>query len=535
MSDSVRGKEVDVVFVKKKNAKVAKQALEAQNFLNKDYRMCPPPSTLSYHEDCIALPVLDTLDIDSFLNTENNGVAKDTIADIGRQVCPFSTKMLGNNRNSLETSASGQKLTLVQQAIVNTIKILMMAEQTNDDSDKIWIKEKERTMIEDIQNLDLNCCPTKLEFFGDDKTLVVPQNSFEGTEFDNIMFKYLEPKQSSDDVMQTELWKQLAILHGNSPRVVRRGIVDKESKIRESGHRLLYPMQTSSTASISTDDDIITTGPGSPGWITVTEQGIKQSLDMTRVMFSRGNISEKIRFGKLVQEGEIILDMYAGIGYYTLPALVIGKAAHVYSCEWNIHAANALKFNVKENHVQDRSTIFIGDCRHQAKQNNLVNMFDRVSLGLLPSSEGGWNTAVRGLNQDTGGWLHIHGNVPAKEMLDWSFWVTNSLKSIALEQGKFRTFQNNGDDKSSSSWVAICNHIEKVKSFAPTVFHYVADVYLGPADRFAASPGTQQDLNVQDGQAGVIVHDEFNLCPEAIEPPSCALSPDNVLSQQWMR
>lgn len=32
---------------------------------------------------------------------------------------------------------------------------------------------------------------------------------------------------------------------------------------------------------------------------------------MTRVMFSRGNITEKIRFGKLVQKGDIVLDVRA--------------------------------------------------------------------------------------------------------------------------------------------------------------------------------------------------------------------------------
>ena len=43
----------------------------------------------------------------------------------------------------------------------------------------------------------------------------------------------------------------------------------------------------------------------------MTEQGIRQSFDMTRVMFSRGNITEKIRFGELVQPDETVLDVRA--------------------------------------------------------------------------------------------------------------------------------------------------------------------------------------------------------------------------------
>ena len=35
------------------------------------------------------------------------------------------------------------------------------------------------------------------------------------------------------------------------------------------------------------------TGPDSSGWITVTEHKISQSFDLTRVMFSRGNVTER--------------------------------------------------------------------------------------------------------------------------------------------------------------------------------------------------------------------------------------------------
>ncbi|OEU18402.1 Met_10-domain-containing protein, partial [Fragilariopsis cylindrus CCMP1102] len=200
-------------------------------------------------------------------------------------------------------------------------------------------------------------------------------------------------------------------------------------------------------------------------WITVTEQGIRQSFDLTKVMFSRGNISEKIRFGKtLVQENEIILDMYTGIGYYTLPAIIHGKAAFVYACEWNTYAVNALRYNIKDNKIEKKVKILEGDCREQVEKHNLTNMVDRVSLGLLPSSEGGWRFAIKALKVPTGGWLHIHGNVPAKEMELWTIWVCHRLDVLAKEENK------------PDNWFILCNHVERVKSFAPTVFHYVADI-----------------------------------------------------------
>jgi 16S rRNA G966 N2-methylase RsmD len=275
-----------------------------------------------------------------------------------------------------------------------------------------------------------------------------------------------EQVETQDDAIVTEcFWRQLMAVHG-SQRIVRRGTIDIDSGIRQSGHRLVFP-------SCHGGGIPETTGPTSPGWIrVVTEQGIKQSFDiMTRVMFSRGNISEKIRFGKrLVKKDEMILDMYTGIGYYTLPALIHGKAKHVVACEWNEHAIQALRYNVKDNHLDDRVTIYPGDCRTTAKDQHLVNMFDRVSLGLLPSSEGGWETAVCALKNETGGWLHVHGNVRNAEKETWALWLCQRLLDICQDVGK------------PSEWIVLGNHVERVKSFAPTVSHFVADVFVGPAD-----------------------------------------------------
>ena len=143
--------------------------------------------------------------------------------------------------------------------------------------------------------------------------------------------------------MQSQLCKNLA-KKCNSPRVARRGDIDPVSGVRGSGHRILCPTPPPDESTISSDDcnhGFLTklTGPNSPSWITVT-----QSFDITRVMFSRGNVTEKKRFGSLVQPGKSVLYMYDGIGYYTNPALVHGKAMHVTACEWNVHALSALRY-----------------------------------------------------------------------------------------------------------------------------------------------------------------------------------------------
>lgn len=242
-------------------------------------------------------------------------------------------------------------------------------------------------------------------------------------------------------------------------------------------------------------------------------------------MFSRGNVTEKKRFASLVQEGERILDMYAGIGYYSLPALVHGKAEHVTACEWNPNALYALKYNLKANGVENRASVLDGDCRVSLKtlvdsndDTNAYKQFDRISLGLLPSSEGGWAVAIACLDKTTGGWLHIHGNVPTSERHHWSHWVCQTLKQFTNKY------------EHSEDWHAVCVHVEKVKSFAPLVDHLVADVFVGPINSPKVSVRTFRCTGVVNGLSG-----EFDATEVGkISPPSCALGKDGVLRQDWL-
>jgi hypothetical protein len=224
--------------------------------------------------------------------------------------------------------------------------------------------------------------------------------------------------------------------------------------------------------------------------------------------------------------------------------LVHGEADFVYACEWNPHAAAALRFNLQDNQVDDRATVLQGDCRVLARTHNLVNMFDRVSLGLLPSSEGGWWTALQAIRQSTGGWLHIHGNVPVKERHVWTVWLCRRLYEMT------KKLPNNSS--SHSTWSVICTHVEKVKSFAPTVNHYVADVFVGQAETLSNTlpfcgmvpPGSvvivddeKDDVDDGDGNDNGVGHTRTVTTIDLSTPlvvPSCALSKDGVLNQDWM-
>lgn len=81
------------------------------------------------------------------------------------------------------------------------------------------------------------------------------------------------------------------------------------------------------------------------------ENGVSYKFDLTKSMFSRGNISEKIRFSKFSVSNEIIVDMFAGIGYWVLQLSKKKPPSKVYCVDINPNAieVRALRSHQKLN------------------------------------------------------------------------------------------------------------------------------------------------------------------------------------------
>ncbi|KAK2848925.1 hypothetical protein Q5P01_008759 [Channa striata] len=228
---------------------------------------------------------------------------------------------------------------------------------------------------------------------------------------------------------------------------------------------------------------------GEHSWVTHVDNGVKYEFDVTKCMFSAGNITEKLRVAGFDCRGETVVDLYAGIGYFTLPYLVHAKASHVHACEWNPDAVEALQRNLKANRVSDRCTIHQGDNR----QLKLSDIAERVNLGLIPSSEDGWPVACRLLKRATGGILHIHQNVTSP--------LPNSTAIPAINDTAQRFSGRKADrevwqvwandtanritsllkDITGTLWKTNIQHIEHVKSYAPHVHHVVLDLECRPS------------------------------------------------------
>ena len=120
--------------------------------------------------------------------------------------------------------------------------------------------------------------------------------------------------------------------------------------------------------------------------LILTENGIRYKFDFTRIMFAKGNISERALLPKKVQAGELIIDMFAGIGYFTLGMAKSKKPQKIYAVEWNPESYKYLCENIKLNHIETIVEPLHGDCKeivpNLAKQGIRA---DRIIMGLLPA------------------------------------------------------------------------------------------------------------------------------------------------------
>jgi len=183
---------------------------------------------------------------------------------------------------------------------------------------------------------------------------------------------------------------------------------------------------------------------GSCGEVSHRESGITYILDPEKVMFSRGNREEKARIARLVRGSsrrERVADMFAGIGYFTLPLAAAG--ADVHAMEINPVAFGYLVRSVGANGLSGRITPSLGDCRQI-----LSGTYDRIVMGhfdavsMLPD-------ALR--HAAPGSIIHVHSIGTAEEA------IREHTEGAGFSAGI---------------------QVHKVKKYRPHAWHVVQDVCL---------------------------------------------------------
>lgn len=182
---------------------------------------------------------------------------------------------------------------------------------------------------------------------------------------------------------------------------------------------------------------------------TRIENGIRYEMDVTKVMYSSGNTDERERMRHIDCAGETVVDMFAGIGYFTLPLAKFSRPSRILACEKNPESYEFLVRNVRTNGVADIVEPMLGDNRDIPG----TAFADRILMGYVQSTSEFIDKAMSMLKD--GGIIHYHD----------TFYVNEYEDRIN------KIFSNACDDFEILG-------IREVKSFAPSVSHYVADVLI---------------------------------------------------------
>ena len=131
-------------------------------------------------------------------------------------------------------------------------------------------------------------------------------------------------------------------------------------------------------------------------------------LDVSRIMWSKGNTTERKRMSCIAEDGETVVDMFAGIGYFSIPMAVHSKPAKIYSVEINPVSYGYLCENVHLNKVKDIVEPILGNCRKVSPR----GIADRVLMGYIGNTNEYLDAAMNVLKE--GGIIHYHESVPDK-------------------------------------------------------------------------------------------------------------------------
>jgi tRNA wybutosine-synthesizing protein 2 len=182
---------------------------------------------------------------------------------------------------------------------------------------------------------------------------------------------------------------------------------------------------------------------GECGEVCHCEDGIRYRFDPATVMFSQGNREEKARIAALIRQSdrqERVADMFAGIGYFTLPAARAG--ARVHAMEINPTAFGYLEQNIRANGLEGWVIAECGDCRDL-----LDGPYDRIVMGHFDASSM-LDAALA--HAKIGTVLHVHSIGPAENI--------QTLIENAGYSWDIRAY--------------------RVKKYAPRRWHMVQDVIL---------------------------------------------------------
>jgi tRNA (guanine37-N1)-methyltransferase len=146
------------------------------------------------------------------------------------------------------------------------------------------------------------------------------------------------------------------------------------------------------------------------------EYGCQYHVDIAKAYFSPRLSTEHQRVASLVQAGEVVVDLFAGVGPFAVLIAKTQKNVKVYGVDLNPDAVHLLEENVHLNKVAREVFPVLGDAREIAKT-QLKGAADRVIMNLPETAIDFVDAACNAL-KPSGGVVHFYGFVRQPDTIE---------------------------------------------------------------------------------------------------------------------
>lgn len=146
------------------------------------------------------------------------------------------------------------------------------------------------------------------------------------------------------------------------------------------------------------------------------EYGCRYYVDLAKAYFSPRLSYEHSRVASQVNENETVVDMFAGVGPFSVLIAKRHEKVKVYAIDINPDAIELLRNNIKLNRVMDKVYPIAGDARQIIKE-KLRSLADRVVMNLPEKSMEFIDAACLALKPD-GGIVHFYSFIKTSESIE---------------------------------------------------------------------------------------------------------------------
>ncbi|WP_309491904.1 class I SAM-dependent methyltransferase family protein [Candidatus Hecatella orcuttiae] len=163
------------------------------------------------------------------------------------------------------------------------------------------------------------------------------------------------------------------------------------------------------------------------------EHGCLLKVDVSKAYFSPKLQFERRRIAEMVEPWEVVVNMFAGVGSFSMVIAKIAKPAKVYSIDINPDAVRYLEENIRLNRVESVVEPILADAKEAAQR--LRGTADRVLMPLPAKAYEYLPYAVQCLKPGGEGWIHYYDFVHAAKGEDP---VVKTVEKVARRlEGKF--------------------------------------------------------------------------------------------------